>query len=65
MAVKMKWVSDIDRTVLVSNFERLGWVRGTTEGKEGERRHVYPDTIVNLHISNGAALYEACLLPML
>ena len=31
----MKWVSDIDRTVLVSNFERLGWVRGSTEGHEG------------------------------
>ena len=36
MAVKMKWISDIDRTVLVSNFERLGWVRGTTEGHECE-----------------------------
>lgn len=32
----MKWISDIDRTVLVSNFERLGWVRGTTEGHECE-----------------------------
>jgi len=47
MAVKMKWVSDIDRTVLVSNFERLGWVRGTTEGREGELRRIYPDTIVS------------------
>ena len=46
MAVKMKWVSDIDRTVLVSNFERLGWVRGTTEGREGEFQRVYPDIIV-------------------
>ena len=36
MAVKMKWISDIDRTVLASNFERLGWIRGTTEGHEGE-----------------------------
>lgn len=39
MAVKMKWVSDIDRTVLVSNFERLGWARGTTEGREGKLRN--------------------------
>jgi len=36
MAGKVKWVSDIDRTVLVSNFERLGWVRGSTEGHEGK-----------------------------
>jgi len=35
MAGKVKWVSDIDRTVLVSNFERLGWIRGSTEGREG------------------------------
>ena len=46
MAVKMKWVSDIDRTVLGSNFERLGWVRGTTEGREGKFRSVDTDIIV-------------------
>ena len=46
MAVKMKWVSDIDRTVLVSNFERLGWVRGSTEGREGKLQRVRTDIIV-------------------
>lgn len=45
MAVKMKWVSDIDRTVLVSNFERLGWVRGSTEGREGDDWNLYWCTV--------------------
>ena len=31
-AGKVKWLSDLDKTVLVSNFEKRGWLKGTSEG---------------------------------
>lgn len=30
---RVKWLSDLDKFVLVSNFERRGWSKGSSEGK--------------------------------
>ena len=29
----MKWITDLEKTVLLSNFEKRGWVRGSSEGR--------------------------------
>ena len=29
---KIKWLSDLDKFVLVSNFEKRGWIKGSSEG---------------------------------
>lgn len=33
---RVKWLTDQEKTVIVSNFEKRGWVKGTLEGK-GEK----------------------------
>ena len=30
---RVKWLSDLDKTVLVSNFERRGWGKGSSDGE--------------------------------
>ena len=30
---RVKWLTDQEKTVIVSNFEKRGWVKGTLEGK--------------------------------
>ena len=30
---RMKWITDLEKTVLLSNFEKRGWVRGSSEGR--------------------------------
>lgn len=30
---RLKWISDLDKSVLVSNFEKRGWVKGSFEGQ--------------------------------
>ena len=32
-SVRVRWLSDLDKTVLVSNFDRRGWAKGSSEGK--------------------------------
>ena len=29
----MKWITDLEKTVLLSNFEKRGWMRGSSEGR--------------------------------
>jgi hypothetical protein len=29
---RVKWLSDLDKFVLVSNFEKRGWIKGSSEG---------------------------------
>lgn len=29
---RVKWISDFDKNVLSSNFEKRGWVKGSSEG---------------------------------
>ena len=29
----MKWITDLEKTVLLSNFEKRGWARGSSEGR--------------------------------
>ena len=29
---RLKWITDLEKTVLLSNFEKRGWVRGSSEG---------------------------------
>lgn len=31
---RVKWLTDQEKTVIVSNFEKRGWVKGSFEGKE-------------------------------
>lgn len=31
-SIRVKWLSDLDKFVLVSNFERRGWTKGSSEG---------------------------------
>ena len=43
---RVKWLSDLDKTVLVSNFDRRGWVKGSSEGEQeiiGETSCLIPD----------------------
>ena len=30
---RMKWITDLEKTVLLSNFEKRGWMRGSSEGR--------------------------------
>ena len=30
---RVKWLSDLDKAVLVSNFEKRGWAKGSSEGE--------------------------------
>ena len=30
---RVKWISDLDKNVLTTNFEKRGWVKGSSEGK--------------------------------
>ena len=32
-ASRLKWLSDQEKSVLISNFEKRGWVKGSSEGK--------------------------------
>ncbi len=32
-ASRVKWLSDQEKSVLISNFEKRGWVKGSSEGK--------------------------------
>jgi len=29
---RMKWITDLEKTVLLSNFEKRGWAKGSSEG---------------------------------
>ena len=29
---RVKWLSDLDKSAIVSNFEKRGWVKGSLEG---------------------------------
>ena len=29
---RVKWLTDLEKSVIVSNFEKRGWVRGSLEG---------------------------------
>ena len=29
---RVKWLTDLEKTVIVSNFEKRGWVKGSLEG---------------------------------
>lgn len=37
---RVKWLTDQEKTVIVSNFEKRGWVKGTLEGKGEKWRRV-------------------------
>ena len=30
---RIKWITDLEKTVLLSNFEKRGWMRGSSEGR--------------------------------
>lgn len=30
---RVKWLTDLEKTVIVSNFEKRGWVKGSFEGE--------------------------------
>ena len=30
---RIKWLSDLEKFVLLSNFERRGWIKGSSEGR--------------------------------
>ena len=29
---RVKWISDLDKNVLAANFEKRGWMKGSSEG---------------------------------
>ena len=29
----VRWLTDLDKTAIVSNFEKRGWVKGSLEGR--------------------------------
>lgn len=31
-AGRVKWISDLEKNVLLSNFEKRGWIKGSSEG---------------------------------
>ena len=32
-SARVKWLSDQEKNVLMSNFEKRGWVKGSSEGR--------------------------------
>ena len=30
---RVRWISDLDKNVLSTNFEKRGWVKGSSEGE--------------------------------
>ena len=34
LSLRVKWLSDLDKAVLHSNFEKRGWAKGTSEGQQ-------------------------------
>lgn len=37
---RMKWISDLEKNVLTSNFEKRGWVKGSSEGTSVDSRRM-------------------------
>ena len=31
---RVKWLTDLDKSAIVSNFEKRGWVKGSLEGRD-------------------------------
>ena len=37
---RVKWLTDLDKSAIVSNFEKRGWVKGSLEGVARKQSHV-------------------------
>lgn len=64
---RVKWISDLDKNVLSTNFEKRGWVKGSSEGMVhlagfhlgiwswggGSVHVVYTDSLIIINSSTG------------